>query len=361
MTTRRWARSCRVAVNTALGATLVHRRSTPLRPTSLHTERMKTSRVDAREGTILATAVNLANEAATGELVAALRAAGHRAIVLKGPPLQRWLYGKTTRLSQDVDILASWDRLAELEQVLASVGWRYLGIDAVGEDRPHCRIWQRRDNGLVLELHRNLAGIGVPAAEAWSIISAQTEEATVGATMAEVLAAPARAMHIALHAAQHGVAVARTLTDLERALELLPEEDWTHAADLAARLEATDAFSAGLGLVPKGQELLQTLGLPPPSSTEAVLRAQGSPLGADSLEWFTRLPDRRSKAKFLLRHLAPPRGYMCVWSGLARRGPLGLGLAYLWRPLWFLLHLGPAAASWRRARRTVRAPRQEGS
>ena len=314
---------------------------------------------DQRAGAVLATAINLANEAATGELMTAFRAAGLRAIVLKGPPLQRWLYGETPRPSMDIDILASWDRLAELEQVLSSLGWRYLGIDALGEDRPHCRIWQRRDNDLILELHRTLAGIGVVPARAWSILSEHTETIGLGATTAEVLSAPARAMHVALHATQHGVQLERTLTDLQRALELVPEDVWENAAGLAARLEATDAFAVGLCLLPEGRRLIEKLGLSAAGSVEAVLRAHGSPLGADNLEWFSRLPGGRAKARFLLRHLAPPSGYMRVWSPLARRGGLGLVLAYLWRPLWIMIHLGPAAAAWYRARRTVRARRQE--
>ena len=49
---------------------------------------------DQRLDVVLATAINLANEAATGELMTALHSAGLRAIVLKGPPLQKWLFGE---------------------------------------------------------------------------------------------------------------------------------------------------------------------------------------------------------------------------------------------------------------------------
>jgi len=43
--------------------------------------------------------------------------------------------------------------------------------------------------------------------------------------------------------------------------------------------------------------------------------------------------------------------FMRWWSPLARRGRLGLTVSFLWRPLWFLGHAGPAYLAWRRARR----------
>src|SRR5919198_390651 len=106
--------------------------------------------------------VNLANDAATAELARALRAAGVRTVVLKGPATRQWLYGNAApRLSMDVDLLLSWREVEQAEGVLRTLGCRYLGIDAVGPDRPHCRVWEHRPSGMMIELHRRIAGIGV--------------------------------------------------------------------------------------------------------------------------------------------------------------------------------------------------------
>jgi hypothetical protein len=49
----------------------------------------------------------------------------------------------------------------------------------------------------------------------------------------------------------------------------------------------------------------------------------------------------------------PPPAFMRAWSPLARRGALGLALAYAWRPVWLVVHSGAAVRAWRRARRSA--------
>lgn len=303
----------------------------------------------------LATAMNLANEAATRELAAALRDRNLRGIVLKGPALGRWLYDDMAdRVSQDIDVLVSWDDLDAVEDVLRTIGWRYLGIDRVGKDRPHCRIWERPDNGLILELHRTLAGIGVAPSRTWEVLSAHTEELSGSGLPIEVLDVPARALHVALHATQHGTGMARTQEDLRLALQRVSPALWREAGALAAELQATAAFTTGLGLVPEGRALLSSLRLHVERSPEAELRAGTAPPMANGLEWMSRQEGWWAKASFLARHLVPPPGYMRVWFRPARRGRLGLALAYVWRPAWLLLRAAPAVREWRRARRGAR-------
>jgi hypothetical protein len=308
-----------------------------------------------RHAAYAATAVNLLNEGLSGELAGALRDRRLRGIVLKGPVLRRWLYGGASdRMSMDIDLLVSWDDLEPVEGVLSATGWRYLGIDAVGENRSNCRIWERPDNGLILELHRTLAGIGTSPARTWAVLSAHTEELPIGAATMEVLDVPARAMHVALHATQHGKELERTQEDLRRAAGLVPLSAWQEAADLAGELQAMPAFTTGLALVPEGRDVLEALELPVERSTEATLRAGGAPEMAEGLEWVVRQKGWRVKVSFVARHIVPPRGYMRVWFPPARRSGMGLVAAYMWRPVWLLLRAGPALKAWRGARRASR-------
>lgn len=311
---------------------------------------------DTRLGELNAAAVNLANDAATAAILGELNRAGIRAIVLKGPALKRWLYeAHVPRPSMDIDLLVRWADLDVIGGILPRVGWRYLGIDAVGPDRPHCHVWERRDNGMLLELHRSLAGVGLSGDGAWEMLSEGTEEARIDGVCAEVLGVPARAMHVALHAAQHGPGLQRTLGDLEAALALLPEETWQSAADLAVRLEALPAFAAGLALAENGRDLLGRLGLAVEIPVDIMVRAQGAPPAAEGMAWLLGRPGVLAKGRFVLRHLVPPAGYMRVWSTLARRNSLGLALAYLWRPFWLLAQMKPALDAWVQARRKTRS------
>jgi Uncharacterised nucleotidyltransferase len=313
---------------------------------------MKETETSSRSA-LLATGVNLINEAATAEIVEALRRASIRTIVLKGPSLRRWLYEpEVPRVSEDIDLLVRSSDFPATESVLPRLGYAYLGVDAVGPGRPHCRIWQGRDNELIIELHEGIAGIGAPPEDAWSVLAAQTEEMLLAETPVEVLAPPARALHVALHAAQHGAEYDRTLTDLRRALEILPGEIWEQAAQLARRLQATQAFAAGLALLPSGRAAVSRLGLEADPSVRVALRAGTAPPMAEGLEWLTTVPGLRAKAAFLVRTLVPPPGYMRVLRPRTRRSRLRLALAYAWRPFWLLWHAGPALLAWRRARKT---------
>jgi hypothetical protein len=297
--------------------------------------------------------VNLVNDVATAEISRAMRGAGVRAIVLKGPATRHWLYEPMApRLSLDVDLLLSWGQLEQAERALDLIGYRFLGIDAVGPDRPHCRIWEH-PSGMMLELHRRIAGIGLDCEAAWERLSRETETLEVAGTPVEVLSAPARALHLALHAAQHGEAFDKTLLDLKTALERLPDNTWMSAARLAEELDAEAAFVAGLRLDPAGETLVERMELKPRPTmpTEVILRARSAPVMSEGIEWMSRLTPWK-KALFALRHVVPPAGYMRVWSPRARRSRFGLALAYLWRPVWLATHLAPALRTWRRARRS---------
>jgi hypothetical protein len=173
----------------------------------------------------------------------------------------------------------------------------------------------------------------------------------VGGLEVEVLGPAARAMHVALHAAQHGVGRSQGVEDLARALDGLPLALWRSAAELAERLDATAAFAAGLRMLPPGEELRDRLGLPEGTTVEVALRARTAPDLSLGLHRLAATPGLPHKIAFVVRKLVPPPGWMRAWLPLARRGRLGLAAAYAWRPFWLLWRAPAAVLALRKARR----------
>ena len=110
---------------------------------------------------------------------------------------------------------------------------------------------------------------------------------------------------------------------------------------------------AGLALTPEGRQLARKVGLPEESSVETTLRLQNVPL-AEGFAELAEVPGPRAKAALILREAFPNREFMRWWSSLARRGRLGLALAYLWRPIYLATRAVPGFLAWRRARRDTR-------
>jgi hypothetical protein len=170
----------------------------------------------------------------------------------------------------------------------------------------------------------------------------------------DVLKPAGLAVVVALHAAQHGVWVEKPLDDLGRALELLPDEIWAAASALAARLAATPAFATGIRMLAPGEELATRLDLPAGGSVETTLRASTAPPTALGFDWLARTPGGRAKVRLVVRKLVPDAAFMRAWSPVARRGPVGLAAAYVWRLLWLARHAPSGFRAWRQARRAVR-------
>jgi hypothetical protein len=297
-------------------------------------------------------------DAVTAEAVEALRKVDVETILLRGPAIARWLYDdETSRSYVDSDLLVPHHELAQAERTLAARGFVDLTVEGVlAGDRPtHARVWLRESDGAAVDLHYTVLGVGVPPDAVWTILHGkQTETIRVGGVDVEILRAPGRAVVVALHAAQHGARAGKTLDDLVRALELLPNEVWTAASALAGRLRATEAFAIGLRLVPPGKELADRLGLPKGGSTEVVLRASTPPPTALGFDWLAGTPGLAAKARLVARKIAPDAAFMRAWSPLARRGGPGLAAAYVWRVLWLARHAGPGLRAWLRARRSSR-------
>ena len=305
---------------------------------------------------VLAGVVNLVNDRLTATIVAAFRADGVRAIVLKGASIREWLYEeREERISGDVDLLVPRAARDQVDARLRALALHYVGPSKVGRGRAYVRVWRQPQTGTLVELHESISGIAADDASAWRILSEQTIEMLISGEPAEVLDLPRRALHLALHAAHHGPSFARPIEDLERGLSAVPEQTWREAAVVAHRLDAVPALVAGLRLASGGPELVSRLALAEgaPAPVDVALRAGDAPPVAEGLAWLLGVPGTRGKLVFLGQGLVPPPGVMRAWSPLARRNAAGLAAVYLRRPFWLARHAIPAYA----ALRPVRAER----
>lgn len=311
------------------------------------------------EDRIWAAALTLAVDDATARIVSALRAVGVRPILLKGPAIARWLYDDDeVRPYGDIDLLVSPEDLGPAEELLEQLGFRNYGYEGIHR-LDHADTWVPEAGQTSIDLHRTLLGAAAPPERVWETLSADTKTVKVSGRHVEALSPAGGALHIALHAAQHGTGTVKTLNDLSRAIERLPDKTWQAAAALARQLDAVEAFGTGLRLLPEGELLARRLQLSERTSVDALLMAQGDPAVARGLERLANTPGLGAKLRLLLRKLFPERSFMRAWSPVARTGPLGLAGSYLMRPLWLLWRVVPAAIAWRRARQKAGA-REEG-
>lgn len=298
---------------------------------------------------------SLAVDTVAAEIVTALRGADVRPILLKGPSTTRWLYGpEPSRLSVDVDLLVAPAARHAAEDVLTNLGFRPFPANVAEESR-HANAWVRTGSPIVVDLHFTLPGVGVSGEEAWGILSRDTEELSVGSARVEALSPAGRALHVAIHAAQHGVGFDTPLADLRRALDQVPVDVWREAAALASDLRAEPMFTTGLGLLEPGKAVLASLGLTERKTVEVALRATTPPDLALGIHRFTTIPGLLPKAGFVMRKAVPPPAWMRAWLPLARRGNVGLAAAYAWRPIWMALRTPAALRAWRRARKDSRS------
>lgn len=314
---------------------------------------------DSHDELLAAIATNLRIDAATAEVLRAFAAEGIQARLLKGPALARWLYtGDEHRFYADCDLLVRPRDHGGAERVLAHLGFvQALDGGAMPEWwREHADDWWRADDAVAVDLHRRLPGIEADADTTWAVLAERPHVVPVAAFEALVLAPAGRALHVVLHAAQHGVQRPAPLRDLELTLALAAAEPalWLEAATLARRLDAVEAFASGLALLPAGRELAAQLDLAPQRSVDATLRARGSPPTALGFEQLARAPGTGARLGIAWRKLFPPPEFVRRWHPLAARGRTGLLLAYLYRPVWLVRAAPRGLRAWRSARRAAR-------
>jgi hypothetical protein len=305
---------------------------------------------------VLKAATVLKVDSVTAEVVSAMRNIGVRTLVLKGPAVAAWLYRDgAVRTYSDSDLLVAPRSYRQARDLLWGLGFRPIGYSWHRDSQA----WRRHSDATSVDLHRSLIGALAPPDAVWGEIAAATDTLRVGGIEVEVLSIPARALHVGLHAAQHGVDVPHPLEDLARALRVGDEHVWREAADLARRIGALPAFAAGLRVDPEGVRLAERLRLPAERPPAVALSAGRRIPVANALESLASERSLRARARLALRALVPSPLYMRHWSAMhmtrwpaaATRGPLTLGLAYVWRPIWILLRLPKAIIALRRARR----------
>jgi hypothetical protein len=304
-------------------------------------------------------------DAATVEVVRVLAADGIKSILLKGPVIARWLYrsGEQSRGYLDIDLLVSASQVQDAADTLRRHGFDYLlpsSIEQGATDHalvlvsPPEHSTSRAALGsrtVAVDLHRTLHGVSASPQEVWQAIHADAETMTILDAEISIPGEAARTLHVALHAGAQGAYTAQPLEDLRRALDVVDQEVWGAAAELAARLVAVPLFATGLSMDPRGRVLAERLGIDTIGDVDARLRAGAAPALSFGL---TRLRSTRgipARTKLLARELVPTPSFMRVWSSIARLGAAGLMLAYLYRPFWLAVKLPGAVVAVARASR----------
>lgn len=261
---------------------------TPCMPTHTNTPEFAAER--------LATARALATDAACAVVIQAWRKRGIEAIVLKGPSTAEWLYRGECRPYQDADLLVSPDRRLEAGAALHELGF----TPASQPDSEHAHPWVRRMDGCVIDLHTTVWGMNRRGVEVWRELECWVEPRFIGRVEVHVLGVPARALHLALHAAQHRE-VPKPRADLRRALDHTSLSDWRQAEQLAERVWALPLMALGLQLEPTGRTLLREL---PLARAGLLAEVDNAPL-AVGLTRLAAARGVRGKANVLAKGIAP--------------------------------------------------------
>jgi hypothetical protein len=284
---------------------------------------------------------------------AALRDSGVPCLLLRGPAFARWLYADAAeRPYHDVDLLVPQDRFGEAGAVIERLGLVPLLEDAAAsEAEPHGATFRGSDG--TIDLHWTLKGMGAPAGTVWAGLAREAAPLKLEGGSVDVPGPAARALLVAVHAAQHGARGVVQCEDLERAVASLPAATWEAAAALARELGATTWLSAGLALSPAGVPLRDRLGVPPYVDLDVAVRAEGDVPMIRGFAALEQLDGIWPRVRLLARELVPTPSFMRAWSHVAGRGRLGLIAAYLWRPVWLVLRAPRALGAYRRARRAA--------
>lgn len=285
-----------------------------------------------------------------------LRSEGIDSILLKGAAIATWLYQGEVRPYLDVDLLVPPPEFERASQALAELGYVHW---LEGADPAELGPKERElmgPAGECIDLHFGFVGVPGPPLHCWEILTEHTMPFTLARqAQVRVLDIPARCVHLALHAAQNGPIDHKAIADLERGLDQVEHPHWQAAAALADELGATEAFAAGLRLVPAGRRLADELSLPQQISVELVLRTRSAPQQAIFFERLRQTPGAGRKLALVARKLFPTETYLRNNVPMAACGRFGLLLARAAHPFSVAAATGPAVVAWLRARSAARA------
>jgi hypothetical protein len=293
------------------------------------------------------------------EVIPRLRDAGIPSILLKGASHARWLYDDPDeRTYADCDLLVPPRDAEGAESVLAGVGFVRRGFESVVRDRPHYGFPLWRADNVSIDLHTTFLGINAPPDRVWATLEPRTQAMPLVGDQVPVLDPVARALVLVLHAAKDGGKRegrgSKAIRDLELAVDRIPVEDWRRTVELATDLDALEAFASGLRRIEPGELLADELELTDRMSPEVALRLQQPPPLAVGVDWMMHDATPTEGLRVAARKVFPPPAYLRAWSPLARRGRLGLALAYIGRPFWVAWKLIPAIRAARKARKVAR-------
>jgi|Tabmets5t2r1_1033131.scaffolds.fasta_scaffold00014_13 hypothetical protein len=300
---------------------------------------------------------------AAAEAFDAFDAAGVDALLLKGPALARTLYTPVEhRGYSDVDLLVAPADIPMAERILGELGYTnladHLGIgDVAGtlsaETWVGVATTATAEAAPQIDLHWRLPGAQASPESAWAALTRERGVVGLAGRRVPTLAVDALALHLATHAAQHGPGQRQPVEDLARGLERWASDVWRGAARLATEIEATEAFGAGLRLLPRGAAVASDLGLPGTGRLEwEIAHRDGRPRGTFHLQALSEARTLRERASVLRRSLVPRREWIACqypWARGTRVRMIGArGLHVMRAPLW-------AARAWRFRRRAGRA------
>ena len=200
--------------------------------------------------TLLAGARALTLDRAAGEAISAWGGEGIDAILLKGVSVAEWLYRGELRSYCDADLLVDPARICDAAEVLDRLGF----VPAERHVSLHAHPWTRPTDGAQIDLHRTLYGAERTPAQVWSALRRHVQPYGAGRAGLPTLDIPARAMLVALHAAQHPGS-AQAGEDLARAVRICGGADWLRAEAIADEVGALATMGRGLRLNPAGRRL----------------------------------------------------------------------------------------------------------
>src|SRR5579862_451064 len=300
-------------------------------------------------------------DTAAAEVLDAFDRANLEVLLLKGRGIAALLYEPGEERSySDADLLVAPAQVGAAEEILRGLGYvsgeAVRGVDDVAGVVPG-QAWLRANASgySEVDLHRWLPGAQADPVLAWPALMGHRTWIEISGRRAAVLDRGGQAMHLAMHAAQHGPTFTKHLDELALALERWPRDVWDSAARLAERIGATEAFAAGLRLLPEGDTEAERLGLAPTAELDWMIRHRWSrPRGTFHLGALADAQGLGPRLDILRRTLFPTRAWLTFEYRWARRGGICLVAAYAVHvaraPAW-------AARAWLFTRRARRASR----